>query len=127
MTVVGSPIISIIEGQRKSGRTFLIIVAVVMWIIAGVVIITFLNSSSPLRLMIIGLMLFMGVAPILLYVLITRSQDSYYRGMEQFIRKAERLSIPRVCPNCGGQIDLDRLVTESTIDVNCPYCGARLR
>lgn len=72
-------------------------------------------------------MLFMGVAPILLYVLITRSQDSYYRGMEQFIRKAERLSIPRVCPNCGGQIDLDRLVTESTIDVNCPYCGARLR
>ncbi len=125
---MGSPIVDMVEGQRKGFNSAIIAVIIIVWLFVGFMIIDLINSPFGLQPMFIGFLLLMGTTPVLFLFCVKRSQASFYTGFTQMARQAEYRSIPKFCPNCGGQIDLDELNIDSEdMDVNCPYCGARLR
>jgi hypothetical protein len=126
--VLGSPITDMIEGQRKGFNLFVIVVTIIVWIMVGFSIIWLMNSPLGLQPESIGFLLIMAMAPVLFLLCVNRSQASFFTGFVRMAKQAELRSIPKYCPNCGGQIDLDEVSSYTgDMDINCPYCGTRLR
>ena len=122
------PIDDIIDSQQKATRTVGLFILMIFEVIMAIVIFNVVTGpfggNLPVTVVLFLLVMAIAVPFILLFML--RTQSGIYAGFKKAARTAEARLLPKYCPQCGANIDLDELDWEEGLDHNCPFCGARL-